>query len=167
MDIKSQPMNHLKNKKVNKPWNSYTAVLAIEWRVSSETFTENGTYLPKNQVSGTVRPYRWGFSGRDSLGLRSLYAEWETAPTWGSYASDWIIYHGMRACTRWALNNWWHYVVDYEDAVETITLSVLKTQKLEEGGCIIPELPNVEQNYPNPLDPLANITFNLSVLSIV
>ena len=57
--------------------------------------------------------------------------------------------------------------MDYEDAVETITLSVLKTQKLEEGGGIIPELPNVEQNYPNPLAPLANITFNLSVLSIV
>jgi hypothetical protein len=57
------------------------------------------------------------------------------------------------------LNNWWHYIVDFEGAVE---LAKQLTGVREGGtGTLIPGGYRLEQNYPNPFNPTTTIEFAL------
>jgi hypothetical protein len=59
------------------------------------------------------------------------------------------------------LNNWWHYIVDYEDAVER---AYIITQ-IDNGNNVVKILPDeysLKQNYPNPFNPQTTIKFNLN-----
>ncbi|MBI3586589.1 MAG: T9SS type A sorting domain-containing protein [Ignavibacteriales bacterium] len=68
--------------------------------------------------------------------------------------------------TDGVLNNWWHYVVDYEAAVElakkTPVVGVYK-----EATNSLPKSFRLEQNFPNPFNPSTTIQFSISELSIV
>ncbi|GAB4369208.1 MAG: hypothetical protein Kow0042_10790 [Calditrichia bacterium] len=58
------------------------------------------------------------------------------------------------------LNNWWHYIVDYEAAVELANQLV----SLEENARSAIQIPRgflLEQNYPNPFNPRTTIRFYL------
>lgn len=59
------------------------------------------------------------------------------------------------------LNNWWHYVVDYEGAVEE---AMRHTSVDDKNGYsnIVRCKYSLEQNYPNPFNPLTQIRFSLA-----
>jgi len=63
--------------------------------------------------------------------------------------------------TDGVLNNWWHYVVDYEGAVaRAANLSQIEENEngysqLKPGAYIL------EQNYPNPFNPFTKIRFSI------
>lgn len=62
--------------------------------------------------------------------------------------------------TDGVLNNWWHYVVDYEGAVAL----ALQTSVEETPFHVAERIPidfQLEQNYPNPFNPVTTITFTL------
>ncbi|MCK4578725.1 MAG: T9SS type A sorting domain-containing protein, partial [Candidatus Marinimicrobia bacterium] len=91
-----------------------------------------------------------------------------TCSEWGCPPQDshlgfmrWWFSHLPRftGVTDGILNNWWHYIVDYEGAVEK-ALSI----DGEEYG-FAPALPDIfalEQNYPNPFNPITTIGYDLS-----
>ncbi len=58
------------------------------------------------------------------------------------------------------LNNWWHYVVDYEGAEEA-SLSII-SDPVNESDNSIPEGLVLHQNYPNPFNPITTINFVLT-----
>ena len=58
------------------------------------------------------------------------------------------------------LNNWWHYIVDYEGAEEA-SLSII-SDPVDESDNIIPEGLVLYQNYPNPFNPITTINFTLT-----
>lgn len=83
--------------------------------------------------------------GQDQLG----YLRW-----WYDHLPRYV------GATDGVLNNWWHYAVDYEGAVELAK----KTPVLgvnESGNCV-PRLATLEQNYPNPFNPTTNIEFTIA-----
>ncbi len=58
------------------------------------------------------------------------------------------------------LNNWWHYILDYEEAVEKA--EYLTSIELEETlGHLESGAYELEQNYPNPFNPVTNIAFTI------
>ncbi len=57
------------------------------------------------------------------------------------------------------LNNWWHYAVDYEGAVERA--KDLTGIDVENKTKIIPGAYSLEQNYPNPFNPETKIGFTI------
>jgi hypothetical protein len=58
------------------------------------------------------------------------------------------------------LNNWWHYVVDYEAAV-ALAKSTPPVGVHEENSLTPPRMFGLEQNYPNPFNPSTTIQFTL------
>lgn len=62
--------------------------------------------------------------------------------------------------TEGVLNNWWHYTLDYEAAVELAANPTAIQNAPEE---ISPRIMNfqLEQNYPNPFNPTTTIKFTL------
>ena len=65
-----------------------------------------------------------------------------------------------KGITRGVLNNWWHYFIDYQQAVElesqTPVVSVGDGQSF-----LLPNEFELEQNYPNPFNPSTSISFIL------
>ena len=62
--------------------------------------------------------------------------------------------------TDGVLNNWWHYVVDYEGAVE----EALRMTSLEDKSKYSSPVPGsyfLDQNYPNPFNPVTKIRFSI------
>jgi hypothetical protein len=60
------------------------------------------------------------------------------------------------------LNNWWHYIVDYEEAVElanSVNWVVIENKEKKS----IPSGYRLNQNYPNPFNPQTTISFYLPV----
>ena len=58
------------------------------------------------------------------------------------------------------LNNWWHYVVDYEAAV-ALAKSTHPVGLREENSLNPPRKFGLEQNYPNPFNPSTVINYSL------
>lgn len=58
------------------------------------------------------------------------------------------------------LNNWWHYIVDYEGAVEQANKLLTAVYKNEAENSRLNEY-KLEQNYPNPFNPATRIRFTL------
>ena len=58
------------------------------------------------------------------------------------------------------LNNWWHYVVDYEAAV-ALAKSTYPVGLREENSLNPPRKFGLEQNYPNPFNPSTVINYSL------
>lgn len=58
------------------------------------------------------------------------------------------------------LNNWWHYVVDYEEAVEIANSLSVTAISPQEG--VLPERFQLFQNYPNPFNAKTVIPFTLT-----
>jgi hypothetical protein len=64
------------------------------------------------------------------------------------------------------LNNWWHYAIDYYEAVALAKKST--TVGVEDNGSnIIPDEFRLEQNYPNPFNSSTVISYRLSAVSYV
>jgi hypothetical protein len=61
------------------------------------------------------------------------------------------------------LNNWWHYIVDYEEAVALA--NSINWVNIEEPGQQqqIPKSFRLDQNYPNPFNPSTTFSFHLPV----
>lgn len=58
------------------------------------------------------------------------------------------------------LNNWWHYILDYEEAVEKA--NYLTSIEFEEKyGHLNPGAYELHQNYPNPFNPITRIAFEI------
>lgn len=58
------------------------------------------------------------------------------------------------------LNNWWHYILDYEVAVEKA--EYLTSIEFEEKyGHLKPGAYELHQNYPNPFNPITRIAFEI------
>ncbi len=58
------------------------------------------------------------------------------------------------------LNNWWHYIVDFEGAVEEAARQSTGIER-EGRGSMLPKQFFLEQNYPNPFNPRTMIQFAL------
>jgi len=58
------------------------------------------------------------------------------------------------------LNNWWHYIVDFEGAVEEAARQSTKVDK-DKGSGALPVRFFLGQNYPNPFNPRTFIQFAL------
>jgi len=61
--------------------------------------------------------------------------------------------------TEGVLNNWWHYIVDFEAAVELA--EKLTAVHPGQSGRTVPEGFRLHQNYPNPFNPSTVIEFAL------
>jgi len=58
------------------------------------------------------------------------------------------------------LNNWWHYIVDYEEAVELAnSINWVSLDNYERGHT--PGTYNLQQNFPNPFNPTTTFIFSL------
>ncbi len=58
------------------------------------------------------------------------------------------------------LNNWWHYIVDYEEAV-TLANSTPWVSIEHNSDHTVPQGYRLEQNYPNPFNPTTSFVFYL------
>lgn len=68
--------------------------------------------------------------------------------------------------TDGVLNNWWHYVVDYEGAVALAKATPIVS--VSDGrGSPVPTAYSLEQNYPNPFNSTTAITYKQSAFSFV
>ncbi|MFQ6618416.1 MAG: T9SS type A sorting domain-containing protein [Fidelibacterota bacterium] len=63
--------------------------------------------------------------------------------------------------TEGILNNWWHYMVDYEGAVEEAK-NLTGIDIKSDYSNLAPGAYFLEQNYPNPFNPLTVISFYLA-----
>jgi hypothetical protein len=64
------------------------------------------------------------------------------------------------------LNNWWHYVLDYEAAVALAKVTpVVGVTERDQGR--LPGGFRLEQNYPNPFNPNSDIRYQISEFSYV
>ena len=64
------------------------------------------------------------------------------------------------------LNNWWHYALDYEAAVDLAKKTPV-VQVSEESFGSIPISFSLEQNYPNPFNPATKIRFSTPTTAFV
>jgi hypothetical protein len=60
------------------------------------------------------------------------------------------------------LNNWWHYILDYEGAKELAKITP-PVGVFEKNSPALPHAHALEQNYPNPFNPSTTINFTLHV----
>lgn len=68
--------------------------------------------------------------------------------------------------TDGVLNNWWHYALDYESAVELAKNTPVVGMNNHPPGSV-PGSYGLEQNYPNPFNPVTTIRYQLSATSFV
>ncbi len=107
------------------------------------TYADNWKRYPilLNQTR-VINASEWGFSHEG-------YMRW-----WFNHLPR---YEGV---TDSVLNNWWHYIVDYEGAVEQAKR--LLTKVTNDRSPDTPGTYRLEQNYPNPFNPLTTIRFELA-----
>ena len=60
------------------------------------------------------------------------------------------------------LNNWWHYMVDYDGAV-ALAAQLTSVETRKSSLDLTPKTYTLEQNYPNPFNPITNIRFSIPV----
>ncbi|MDZ7331737.1 MAG: T9SS type A sorting domain-containing protein [candidate division KSB1 bacterium] len=107
------------------------------------TYADNWKRYPiiLNQTR-VINASEWGFSHEG-------YMRW-----WFNHLPR---YEGV---TDSMLNNWWHYIVDYEGAVEQAKRLLTKVTNETPHGT--PRHYRLEQNYPNPFNPTTKIRFELA-----
>ncbi|MBU2444388.1 MAG: T9SS type A sorting domain-containing protein [Bacteroidetes bacterium] len=64
------------------------------------------------------------------------------------------------------LNNWWHYAIDYYEAVALAKKSMIVGVE-DHGSNMIPDEFKLEQNYPNPFNSTTTIEYRLKKDSLV
>jgi hypothetical protein len=64
------------------------------------------------------------------------------------------------------LNNWWHYALDFEAAVELARSTPIVDVEARPDGAL-PKDFGLKQNYPNPFNPLTTIQFSVPNSSVV
>lgn len=66
----------------------------------------------------------------------------------------------FKGITNGVLNNWWHYFIDYQEAVriagETSVVGITESE-----SSLLPSEFELRQNYPNPFNPSTTISFAL------
>ncbi|MFQ6674793.1 MAG: Ig-like domain-containing protein [Fidelibacterota bacterium] len=72
----------------------------------------------------------------------------------------------FKGVTDGVLNNWWHYIVDYEGAVDAASLSIGSNPETEESP-LAPTVFSLGQNYPNPFNSVTTIPFTLGTTAEV
>ena len=147
---------------------------------SWEIFTRIDTQFPDGAHIGNIHFPPNGVSDYDYSNRR--YAT--------TYADNWIRYpilldqHRTVNCQEWGctqlgymrwwfnhlprftgvtdgvLNNWWHYAVDYDGAVEKAA-QLSSVDEKNDYLNITPGVYSLEQNYPNPFNSQTNISYDL------
>jgi hypothetical protein len=157
------------------PWDLFTRIdmdLPGQAHVGNIHFPPNGTSgydygntrMVKSRAENWFRyPYlfdqtsdvnvsTWYYSAGDPLaeGLDHLgYLRW-----WYNHLPRYV------GVTDGVLNNWWHYVVDYEGAVELARKTPVSHVSPINGNPGASY--RLEQNYPNPFNPVTTISYHLS-----
>lgn len=112
-------------------------------RRNVKTYADNWKRYPilLNQVR-TINCNEWG-------GTHLGYLKW-----WYNHLPRFTgVYEGI-------LNNWWHYIVDYEGAVALATqLSAIENNN--DSSCNAPHGYLLEQNYPNPFNSFTTVRFSI------
>lgn len=151
-----------------------------------EIFTQIDLYNPGHAHCGNVHYPPNGLSDYDFANTRyvtSYCDNWKRYPfildqTRLVNRNDWFFLGGdyHRGYMRWwynhfprfegvyegILNNWWHYIVDYEEAV-ALANSTPWVGIDEKSNPEVPGYYRLNQNYPNPFNPATVFSFYLPV----
>ncbi|MCF8418059.1 MAG: T9SS type A sorting domain-containing protein [Melioribacteraceae bacterium] len=150
-----------------------------------EIFTRIDIELPGLSHIGNIHYPANGTSDYDYSNMRTVttYADaWDSYPyllnktkevnctEWGCSQTGymrWWFGHlpNVEGKTDGILNNWWHYIVDFQEAV--IKADTMVVVGVSDNEPISVDKFQLLQNYPNPFNPTTTITYNLPVNSYV